>query len=396
MVTRALHAYAEVALGRQRSPAHDLGPHMVPYLRAANVKDGRLDLTDVKEMNFSPSERKRFALRDGDVLVTEGSGSLGAVGASAVWRGEVEGSVCFQNTLLRLRPRQGVDSRFLAWWCRHAFADGVFASVATGANIFHISAERVRALPVSYIPLKKQRAIADYLDTETGRVDALISKKQSLLDLLDERIDTMISATIEASALVEPTRPALEIRRVLSKRRVVGADGHIVTAFRDGQVTARVRRRAEGYTESWTENSAFQQVRLGDVVVHGLDGFAGAVGTSEADGICSPVYHVMEPRDGGDPDFYGRLLHVLAKTGYLSLFAVSTRERAVDFRNWDLFGRIPIPAVPPGRQREIGNRVRSLRPLRSAVARSRTLAIEHRQAVITAAISGELEIPGAA
>ena len=152
---------------------------MVPSLRAANVKDGRLDLSDVKEMNFTPAEQVRFALRAGDVLITEGSGSLGAVGASAVWREEIDGNVCFQNTLLRLRPRPGVDPRFLAWWCRHAFADGVFASVATGANIFHISAERVRALPMSYVSRHQQHAIADYLDTETARIDALIAKPRS-------------------------------------------------------------------------------------------------------------------------------------------------------------------------------------------------------------------------
>ena len=78
---------------------------MVPYLRAANVKDGQLDLTDVKTMDFNPSEQRTFSLMPGDVLVSEGSGSLGTVGASAVWNAEIDGVVCFQNTLLRLRPK---------------------------------------------------------------------------------------------------------------------------------------------------------------------------------------------------------------------------------------------------------------------------------------------------
>src|SRR5262249_20385166 len=120
-----VHKAAEVILGRQRNPQSDTGPHMVPYMRAANVKDGVLDLGDVKSMNFSPSEQEVFALRPGDVLVSEGSGSLSAVGASAVWNGEVAGRVCFQNTLLRLRPRRTTtDSRFLAWWSRAAYASG--------------------------------------------------------------------------------------------------------------------------------------------------------------------------------------------------------------------------------------------------------------------------------
>ena len=94
--------------------------------RATNVSDGRLNLDEVKETNFTPSQQSVFALRPGDVLVTEGSGSLGTVGASAAWQEEIPGTVCFQNTLLRLRPKgQQTDQMFLAWWTRATFADGI-------------------------------------------------------------------------------------------------------------------------------------------------------------------------------------------------------------------------------------------------------------------------------
>ena len=131
---------------------------MVPYLRAANVKDGSLDLTDVKSMDFSPAEQAVYALRPGDVLVTEGAGSLAAVGASAVYSGEIDGVVCFQNTLLRLRPRGSTDARFLMWWARHAYGSGLLASVAAGANIYHLGADNVRALPASMPGRTEQRA----------------------------------------------------------------------------------------------------------------------------------------------------------------------------------------------------------------------------------------------
>ncbi|MGH8543507.1 MAG: hypothetical protein ACREX3_07735, partial [Gammaproteobacteria bacterium] len=115
---------------------------MLPYLRAANVKDGELDLSSIKEMNFNPVEQETFRLRTGDVLITEGSGSITAIGASAVWREDIPGPVCFQNTLIRLRPRPGVaDGRYLGWWARSAYASGQFASIASGANIYYISCE---------------------------------------------------------------------------------------------------------------------------------------------------------------------------------------------------------------------------------------------------------------
>ena len=64
---RPLRAVAEVSLGRQRSPDRAEGPNMVSYLRAANVKDGSLDLEDVKSMDFSPDEQTTYSLRPGDV-----------------------------------------------------------------------------------------------------------------------------------------------------------------------------------------------------------------------------------------------------------------------------------------------------------------------------------------
>ncbi|MFE7751639.1 restriction endonuclease subunit S [Streptomyces sp. NPDC057428] len=194
---RSLHAVAEVVLGRQRAPQHAEGQHMVPYLRAANVKDGRLELSDVMAMNFTPDEQRIFALRPGDVLVTEGSGSLKAVGAAAVWAGELVGKVCFQNTLLRIRPRPGLaDGKFLEWWARSTFASGEFAAIATGANIYHLSAERVRSLLTRFPDLDKQRRIADHLAEETRRIDRLIAARRRQVGLLTERRQALITAAV--------------------------------------------------------------------------------------------------------------------------------------------------------------------------------------------------------
>ncbi|MEU8567586.1 restriction endonuclease subunit S [Streptomyces pathocidini] len=368
---------------------------MVRYLRAANVKDGTLDLTDVQSMNFTPAEQGIFALRPGDVLVSEGSGSLSSVGASAAWRGELDGMICFQNTLLRLRPRAGVEGRYLEWWARSAFGSGLFASIASGANIYHLGAERVRALPISLPPLEEQRRIADFLDIEVGKINTLTAKKRRLLSLLEEKIDSRVLEHIGTSQLVEDESgtPTLPIRRLLSKRnRPPRIDTEVVTAFRDGQVTARSLRRTDGYTLSATTEAQGQYVEPGDVVIHGLDGFAGAIGASEAAGNCSVVYHVCTPRNDGNSLFLGRLLRILATSGYLGLFAVSTRERAVDFRNWDLFGRIRIPDVPLRDQQEISGWISSARPFRVAVEESNALTDERRQALITAAVTGQIDV----
>ena len=68
----------------------------------------------------------------------------------------------------------------------------------------------------------------------------------------------------------------------------------------------------------------------------------------------------------------------------------------MDFRNWDLFGRIPIPVVPVLEQERIGDQIRAIRPLRDRILASEALAAERRQALITAAVTGGIEIGASA
>jgi restriction endonuclease S subunit len=166
----------EVTMGRQRSPKHATGDHVIPYLRAANVQDGRLDLSDVKAMNFSPVEQRKYAVQVGDVLVTEGSGSAHAVGASACWTEQTAETWGFQNTLLRLRSKGGIsDPGYVYVLARWLYWTGQWADVATGTNILHIGAKRAESVPVPVPPVDVQRRIVDLI----GRVDKALDAAQN-------------------------------------------------------------------------------------------------------------------------------------------------------------------------------------------------------------------------
>ena len=108
----------DVAVGRQRSPGKHTGRHATKYVRAANITPHGLDLTDLLEMDFTPAERAIFALEVNDVILTEASGSGAQVGRAALWKGEVE-DCCYQNTVIRFRPRSVyVESFRHVWWVR--------------------------------------------------------------------------------------------------------------------------------------------------------------------------------------------------------------------------------------------------------------------------------------
>ncbi|MGY1748829.1 restriction endonuclease subunit S [Modestobacter sp. SYSU DS0511] len=141
-----LATIAEVRLGRQRSPKNHSGDRMRPYLRAANVNWNRLVLDDVKSMNFTAEESAIYTLRDGDILLTEASGSPAEVGKSAIYRGELV-DACFQNTLVRVRRHEG-SPEFLHYYLLAEAMRGRFIAEAKGVNIAHLGRQRLAKWPV--------------------------------------------------------------------------------------------------------------------------------------------------------------------------------------------------------------------------------------------------------
>ncbi len=188
----------DVRLGRQRAPSNATGPHMVPYIRAANVKDGALHLDDVLRMNFNPDEQRTFALLPDDVLVTEGCGSLGQLGASAQWRGGLPGVVCFQKTLIRLRARDGVTTpAFVHHLARHAHHAGWWASLALGTNIFHIASVRAEAMNVPVPDLARQSVIGAFLDNADAVTPASRHVEERLRSLRTALLADLLSGDHE-------------------------------------------------------------------------------------------------------------------------------------------------------------------------------------------------------
>lgn len=341
-------------------------------------------------------QRATFGLRRGDVVLTKDSETADDIGVSALIKEEIPDLVCGYHLAIVRADTRRVLGGYLRWVLASQIARQRMGAAATGVTRFGLRSEAIADLPIPVPSLSTQRAIADYLDRETARIDALIAAKKAIITRLYEKCEAEIRHAIGRSGIANLAGETVELRRVLEKYRAAAPSGTpLVTAYRDGQVTLRGLRRAEGYTEA-AEDSGYFVVSADDVVLHGLDGFAGAVGTAEASGACSPVYHVLRPADGSDPYYWGRMLRVLAVTGYLALFVTSTRERAYDMRNWQVMGRIPVPSVPIDEQQRIGVALRKIPPLRDSFERSITLLKEHRQALITAAVTGQPGIAEAA
>ena len=98
----------------------------------------------------------------------------------------------------------------------------------------------------------------------------------------------------------------------------------------------------------------YQRICIGDLVIHGMDAFAGAIGVSDSNGKSSPVYSVCSPKKKNTvkTQYYAFVLRNLATSGVIQSLAKGIRERSTDFRFND-FGALQLPLPPIEEQQEI-------------------------------------------
>jgi type I restriction enzyme S subunit len=197
---------ATVTLGKMLQSANSGRDVLANYLRAANVQpDGVLRLDDVKTMFFSARELGALDLNQGDVVVVEGG--IGGYGRAAFIAESLHGWG-FQNSINRLRPTGGADGRYIAHYLIALRASGFIEAYCNIVSMPHLTAEKLSAAPIPLPPNPMQRAIADFLDRETARIDTLIAKQEQLIATLRERRHALTVRTVSRGLAHVPMKPS--------------------------------------------------------------------------------------------------------------------------------------------------------------------------------------------
>ncbi|SDU29332.1 restriction endonuclease subunit S [Gordonia westfalica] len=193
-LTGQLKNAATVTLGKMLQSKDSGDDVRAPYMRAANVQpDGVLALDDVNEMWFGAAELEQLSIRAGDVVVVEGG--QGGFGRAAYVDEGLPGWG-FQNSINRLRPTEDFDGRFIAFYLIALRASGFIRAYSNVVSMPHLTAEKLARIPMPLPPLDEQRAIADYLDRETARIDTLIEEQQRLIEMLRERRQAIVESAV--------------------------------------------------------------------------------------------------------------------------------------------------------------------------------------------------------
>jgi len=173
------------------------------------------------------------------------------------------------------------------------------------------------------------------------------------------------------------------------KHRPVKPEDDIVTCFRDGTVTLRKNRRTTGFTNALKE-IGYQGVSKGDFVMHVMDAFAGALGVSDSDGKCTPVYSVCEPRPEANAHYFAYLTREMSRAGFILALAKGIRERSTDFR-YETFGALSLCLPPTAEQdaivRFLDYHDRLIRKYIRAKQKLIALLAEQKRAIIQRAVT---------
>lgn len=168
-----LASLAEIRTGLAKGRQPDAETTTRPYLRVANVKDGELDLGEIKEIVVARDQVDRYTLRTGDVLMTEG-GDLDKLGRGTVWQGEVA-ECLHQNHVFAVRTDDDkLDPWYLTALARSPYGRQYFLSCAKRtSNLASVNKRQVGQFPVPTLPIGEQKCwVQQYRRIRASAADA--------------------------------------------------------------------------------------------------------------------------------------------------------------------------------------------------------------------------------
>ena len=376
-------------------PASDYTDTGTRFIRTSDVND-RGEMTGVEPVYVNdsligPSHR----LVEGDLLLSRS----GTLGRCLRYRRRI-GKATFAGYLIRFRPNDEGDPRYLEYCTQSKFFQQAIEGGAPSSTISNFNAERYANLQLPWWPFEQQRTIADYLDIETGRIDALISKKHRMIEVLEERLLFVARALTTGGGEIAPLRrfvravktgttpPASALSELVASEIGWYSPGDVGPNLKMLAPARSLSKRAvsEGWAPEFPPDST---------LVVGIGATAGRVGHNVAASTGNQQMTCITPNTRVVPRFLSWQLWARAE---------ELRETApyttLPILNNDFLRSILI-AVPAWHlQQAIGERLDQvadgLLAITNGLQAQINLLAERRQALITAAVTGELAIPGVA
>ncbi|GAA2924286.1 restriction endonuclease subunit S [Kitasatospora cinereorecta] len=310
-------------------------------------------------------------------------------------------AMAFNQGCRALVPRALCDTRLFGYQLEARTRD--LQAEGFGTTFTELSSDKLGSFHVTVPPLEEQRRIADFLDAETAHIDQLTAKRSRMQGLLQLKRERFIESTlglereskhhslVPLKYLVADVTVGIVITPAKWYVESGGTPALRGTNVKPGSIDASelVHISAAGDTEN-----AKSRLKTGDVVVvrTGQAG-AAAVVPSDLDGSNCIDLIIVRPGMRVDPEYLEYVLNSDYSRARVSEHSVGSIQAHF---NVGAMKEIPIPSLPVSEQKQIVTRLRtevgSLDLLKQKLARQNTLLAERRQALITAAVTGQFDV----
>lgn len=258
-------------------------------------------------------------------------------------------------------------------------------------------------------PIQEQIRIGQFLHRKCAAIDAIAADIQSQIDTLEQCKRSVITETVTSGMNPDAEMKDSEIQWIgmmpahwecirgkyilRYMQKPVREDDGVITCFRDGEVTLRSNRREDGFTMADKE-IGYQGIDVGDLVVHGMDGFAGAIGISDSRGKASPVLNVLETDQNKRYIMY--FLRSMAYSDVFLALATGIRVRSCDLR-WNKLSELFYPIPPLEEQEAIVAHIDDVIEKTNAVIADKKAQLEtleeYKKSLIFEYVTGKKEVP---
>ena len=361
----------------------------------------------------TPEQVRRFMLRGGDVLITKDSESWNDIAVPAVVVEELTDVLCGYH-LAQIRPRSGLDGRFLARQFSAIGTRDQFHLAANGITRFGLGGDAIRSGLFPIAPIEEQQAIADFLDRETAKIDALVARKEQLIELLQEKRTALITRAVTRG--LDPSSDTLatgsHVFPVVPKNWALWKLRRLVRQVRRPIVVRPETTYQEIGIRSWgkgifhkdpVRGSLLGKKRVfrpepGDFVLNIVFAWEGAVAVvsqHEQGMIASHRFPTFRPSDHVDIDY---LLMVLQSDQGRRLMEINSpgaagRNKTIRIGQF-LDEELPLPTLRTQRAvvTAFRNQEESLTALTFKIRHAIDLLKEFRTALISAAVTGKIDV----
>ena len=302
--------------------------------------------------------------------------------------------------LMCIRPGPALDSRWLGYMMSTVTFVEWASATSDGTRMPRTSWEKIGEYRPQIPSRVEQLAIVDYLDTETDRIDTLISKKRRLIELQEERKSLLAEEAIAILRESESLVPLKYLAYESDRRYGTGPEPIMLSVSIHRGVIPRDPLFVKEYRAD--DLSSYKKCSPGDIAINRMRAFQGGVGVVGQTGVVSPDYTVLQIGSRISPDY---LHYVMRSSWFVSemtrrLRGIGTTDQGqvrTPRINFADLGRIEVP-VPPRQEQDdlaldLASQEASLTHAVDLQARQVALLSERRHALVTAVVAGEMPVP---